>query len=104
MRPQQMVRIGVLIGALAAVAVALVLVLGGGDDATPVAVTATPTPTPTVVPDQRFRSRPDLTPPTLQVTGKASGPVFLAPKRTPGQNGPMILNADGELVWFHPVP
>ena len=98
-----MVRRWVLLGAIAAVAIAAaaVLVLTRGDDPAPVAKTAAPKAT--VVPDQSFRSRPDLTPPQLQVTGKASGYVFLAPKRTPGQNGPMILNPEGELVWFHPL-
>ena len=31
------------------------------------------------------------------------GFVFVAPKRGPTQEGPMILDRDGEVVWFHPV-
>ena len=30
--------------------------------------------------------------------------MFLAPYAGPGQYGPMILDGEGELVWFKPVP
>jgi hypothetical protein len=30
--------------------------------------------------------------------------VFLAPKRGPTQKGPMIVDRNGTLVWFHPLP
>lgn len=57
---------------------------------------------------QHFHSRPDLTPPSIDVTtDRASakeGDFFLAPQFGPTQNGPMILNSRGRLVWFHPVP
>ena len=101
-----MVRHWVLLGAIAAFAIGLVAIFSSDDEPAAVATkaTVTPAPTPTVVPDQRFRSRPDLTPATLQVSGRASDYVFLAPKHTPGQNGPMILDPDGRLVWFHPLP
>jgi hypothetical protein len=53
---------------------------------------------------QQFETRPDLTPPSFTVTtaapGRAPGHVFLAPKAGRGQDGPMIINDAGELVWF----
>jgi hypothetical protein len=53
---------------------------------------------------QTFRSRPDLSPPTIAVTtqvhGTAPGYIFVAPKEGPGQDGPMILDTLGRLVWF----
>jgi hypothetical protein len=56
---------------------------------------------------QIFRSRPDLSPPAVEVAsqahGTAPGFLFLAPKEGPGQYGPMILNGGGQLVWFRPV-
>ncbi len=56
-----------------------------------------------------FRSRPDLTPDRVRVAvpgrGRtAPGSVFLAVKRGPGQDGPMIVDDRGRVVWFHPVP
>ena len=54
-----------------------------------------------------FRSRPDLNPPTVTVdtpaNGTVPGHVFVAPKKGPGQDGPMILDNDGQPVWFRPV-
>ena len=56
---------------------------------------------------QRFVSRPDLKPPKVAVLqrapGAAPGSIFLAPSSGPGQRGALILDATGELVWFHPV-
>jgi hypothetical protein len=52
----------------------------------------------------QFASRPDLDPPVPKVTGAASADVFLAPKATNGQSGPMILDPTGGLIWFHPEP
>jgi hypothetical protein len=56
---------------------------------------------------QRFASRPDLRPPEVVVEsstpGASDGGVFVAPKRGPTQEGPMILDGDGKLVWFSPV-
>lgn len=62
---------------------------------------------------RRFVSRPDLTPPTLTVSyptpgmPRSPGYVMLAPKgyaRTgPGQQGPMIVDRAGRLVWFLPL-
>ncbi len=57
---------------------------------------------------QRFRSRPDLEPPDITLTtssGRASPEhVFLAPKRGTGQDGPMIVDGRGKLVWARPAP
>jgi hypothetical protein len=64
-----------------------------------------PAPKPTEY--QRFRTRPDLRPPTIAVTahaaGAAPGELLLAPYSGPGQYGPMILDEDGRLVWFKPL-
>jgi hypothetical protein len=52
-----------------------------------------------------FRSAPDLHPTTLTVTSDpdhTSGDIFLAPYNT-AQPGPMIVDGQGRLVWFHPV-
>ena len=55
-----------------------------------------------------FASRPDLHPPAITVntasTRASSGDIFVAPKRGATQQGPMILDAAGELVWFAPLP
>ncbi len=57
---------------------------------------------------QRFATRRDLLPPAVAVTtakpGHAPGYVFLAPKGGHGQDGPMIVDAAGHLVWFKPMP
>jgi len=34
----------------------------------------------------------------------APGYVFVAPKKGPGQDGPMILDNGGGPVWFRPMP
>jgi hypothetical protein len=52
----------------------------------------------------QYASRPDLNPPVPQITGTATGDVFLAPKAQKGQSGPMVLAPDGGLVWFRPEP
>jgi hypothetical protein len=57
---------------------------------------------------QGFRSRPDLRPPAVTVTATspavAPGFEFAAPYTGPGQAGPMILEQNGGLVWFKPLP
>ena len=57
---------------------------------------------------QGFRSRPDLQPPTVTVTASspvvAPGDEFVAPYDGPGQSGPMILDQNGGLIWFKPLP
>jgi hypothetical protein len=55
-----------------------------------------------------FRSRPDLTPPVVQVTKKARntapGYVFVAPEAgEAGQGGSLIIDNEGQVVWFRPL-
>ena len=59
-----------------------------------------------------FRSRPDLRPPDIEVSadlsGTAPGYIFVSPKKGPGeqaptQDAPLIVDAGGEPVWFHPL-
>jgi hypothetical protein len=56
---------------------------------------------------QRFRSRPDLQPPTVTTTVRAAGAtpgdIFIAPYSGPGQYGPQILAEDGSTIWFAPL-
>jgi hypothetical protein len=57
-----------------------------------------------------FRSRPDLDPPLVTVSPNrqptAPGLVFLSAKQKKDQkqNGPMIVDNAGRLVWFRPLP
>ena len=58
---------------------------------------------------QHYISAPTLTPSTLTITtpaqpGAAPGDLFLAPYQGKGSPGPMILNQQGQLIWFHPLP
>ncbi|HEY5344238.1 MAG TPA: arylsulfotransferase family protein [Solirubrobacteraceae bacterium] len=57
---------------------------------------------------QSFYSRHDLSPPVVDVTVPATNPsagdIFLTSATGPGQDGPMILEPNGALVWFKPVP
>ena len=70
---------------------------------------APPPSLPTVRQDRgrTFASRPDLRPPGLlsstRRSGAAPGFIFLAPKCGEAQDGPMILDDHGQLVWFHPI-
>ena len=56
-----------------------------------------------------FHSRPDLHPASSQIVG-GSGAIppdqdlFLTPQYGPLQDGPMILDANGKLVYFKPMP
>ncbi len=56
---------------------------------------------------QSFRSRPDLRPPTIEVSmpprATAPGHIFIAPKEAEGQYGPMIVDEQGRMSWFKPV-
>jgi Arylsulfotransferase (ASST) len=56
----------------------------------------------------RFRSRPDLRPPAIDVRRNrvpaAAGDFFVAPKAGSTQAGPMIVDGAGRLVWFHRLP
>lgn len=69
-------------------------------------------PSPQTVPTQHFPSEPALHPVAVHVTpdqAQGSGDMFVAPRSfrvVPGANyqqGPMILNSRGQLVWFDPV-
>lgn len=55
-----------------------------------------------------FQSEPGLTPAAVEITkqssGAAPGDIFLTPQQGPSQNGAMILDPGGQLVWFQPVP
>ncbi len=91
-----------LVGVLLVAGVLLLLRAPGPSSAPPPANSApSPSPTPQVL---TFHSQPQLAPPRLRVTGSAPGFVFLAPKTQSGQAGPMIVDGDGKLVWFHPLP
>lgn len=65
-------------------------------------------PQPTAADVLQFHSRPRLDPDRLRVAvparDTAPGYVFLAVKRGPGQDGPMIVDDDGQVVWFRPAP
>lgn len=64
---------------------------------------------------KEFVTRPDLRPPSINVTVSGNGDrrapyIFVAPRVAPGgsmptgsQRGAMIINRRGELVWFHPL-
>jgi hypothetical protein len=57
-------------------------------------------------PTQQYTSRPDLKPPPVEVLTSGStapGYIFFAPKMKVVQAGPMILDNDGQTVWFHPL-
>lgn len=55
-----------------------------------------------------FHSRPDLDPPAVTMDRPGADPgderIFVGPEEGPVQSGAMILDPDGKLVWFHPVP
>jgi hypothetical protein len=57
---------------------------------------------------QQFHSDPGLDPAAVEVTKDdepaADGDIFVAPQFGPQQNGPMILDPSGQLVWFDPIP
>jgi hypothetical protein len=56
---------------------------------------------------QVFASRPDLRPPAITVQSASPnarpGSIFVAPKRGATQQGPLILDEAGRLVWFRPL-
>jgi arylsulfotransferase ASST len=56
-----------------------------------------------------FKSRPDLSPAAVKILhrygkGGGSADIFLTPQYGPVQNGPEIVDPNGQLVWFDPVP
>ncbi len=54
-----------------------------------------------------FHSRQDLHPAAVAIAkssrGTAPGDIFLAPQFGPMQDGPMIVDSRGQLVWFQPL-
>jgi hypothetical protein len=65
-----------------------------------------PLPLPPTV--RTFVSEPQLHPPKVTLTTPAADPalgdIFLTPKDEIPQQGPMIVNPKGQLVWFSPLP
>ena len=57
---------------------------------------------------QRFRSLPGLEPASVTVTQDrapaSQGDIFVAPQFGPKQDGPMILDSKGNLIWFRAYP
>jgi len=55
-----------------------------------------------------FHSRPDLLAPAVSILKRSPRAsrkdIFLSPQFGPLQNGPMILDSRGHLVWFQPAP
>ncbi len=54
----------------------------------------------------RFRSRPDLSPPVVHLNirpGPEHGTHIFMDSHGSGQEGPLIIDPGGELVWFNPV-
>jgi len=56
---------------------------------------------------QSYHSDPSLSPPKYTITHGSltpgGGDVFIAPRSGPGQDGPMIVDAAGQLVWYKPL-
>ncbi len=57
---------------------------------------------------QAFHSRPELHAPVVTVTAsspaQSPGDLFMAPYSGPGQDGPMIVDGSGNLVWLDALP
>jgi Arylsulfotransferase (ASST) len=68
------------------------------------------TPKPAGTPSELdvFNSRPDLHVPIVKVDfsspSQTPGDLFMAPYSGPGQDGPMIVDSSGNLVWFEALP
>ncbi len=73
----------------------------------PITTTPAPTHPASSAEEQHFLSRTDLLPPVVTVTSSAAGGAagydFLAPYAGPAQAGPMIIEPNGQLVWFKPL-
>jgi hypothetical protein len=75
-------------------------------------IAATPLPPAGRVPGDvlTLHSRPDLSPAAVEITKEDPDPgpdgddIFITPQQGPTQNGVMILNNKGALVWFQPAP
>jgi hypothetical protein len=78
----------------------------GTASATNTAPSTSSAPAPAAKEYQSFHSRPELRPPDVTVSAKAhtaTADLFLSPYSGIGQYGPMILNEQGELIWFKPL-
>jgi hypothetical protein len=58
---------------------------------------------------QHYSTAPTFTPSSVSLTtpakpGAAPGDLFMAPYQGEGTPGPMIVDQQGNLVWFHPLP
>jgi hypothetical protein len=57
---------------------------------------------------QHFHSNPGLQPASITVNKTSSAAyntdIFLTPQFGPVQNGPMLLDPSGNLIWFQPLP
>ena len=57
---------------------------------------------------QHFHTQPSLLPASITVNRNSSsaypGDIFVTPQYGPLQNGPMILNSAGKMIWFQPLP
>ncbi len=55
-----------------------------------------------------FNSQPDLSPAAVELAHDGpqgpGGDLFLTPQQGPVQDGPMIVNPSGQLVWFKAMP
>ncbi|MGA9284385.1 MAG: arylsulfotransferase family protein [Solirubrobacteraceae bacterium] len=55
-----------------------------------------------------FHTQPSFHVPLVTVdsssAGQTAGDLFMAPYSGPGQDGPMIVDSAGNLVWFDPLP
>jgi len=80
------------------------LLASGARGATPAAASTAPS-------SQSFHSRPDLRPPALSFRYASGAPppvsegyMFVGPTSKPGaQAGALIVDTNGQPVWFHPV-
>ena len=56
----------------------------------------------------KFHSRPDLRPVAVRVSHRSRtalpGDIFLTPWYGPLADGPMIVDGNGSLIWFSPLP
>ena len=56
----------------------------------------------------QFQSRPDLTPAAVTIDKRTNanspGDIFLGPQEGPVQDGPEIIDSNGQLVWFKALP
>ena len=121
-RRELLPRVGGGLAALAAAgAVGYELDSGSGSrKASPPKAAAEPAPVSQAAPDptieKPFVTRPDLSPPDIRITQVAAGsPVETAPRfvalapnnviddTTPWQQGTMLVDRQGRLVWFKPV-